>query len=86
MPLRKHEFTIRRMEAIRQAADQVGGVTEMAKKLGVSTQAVYQWIRGERQVPAERCPQIERLTAGGIRCEQIRPDVEWSVLREKSTA
>jgi len=74
------------MEAIRQAADQLGGVTEMAKKLGISTQAVYQWIRGERQVPAERCPQIERLTAGAVRCEQIRPDVEWSVLREKSTA
>jgi DNA-binding transcriptional regulator YdaS (Cro superfamily) len=32
-----------------------------------------------RGVPAERCPDIERVT--GVRCERLRPDVDWDVLR-----
>lgn len=32
-------------------------------------------------VPAEHCPAIERATAGAVRCEDLRPDVAWSVLR-----
>ncbi len=31
-------------------------------------------------VPAEHCPAIERAT--GVRCEELRPDVAWSVLRK----
>jgi DNA-binding transcriptional regulator YdaS (Cro superfamily) len=31
------------------------------------------------RVPAEHCPSIEAAT--GIRCEDLRPDVNWSVLR-----
>jgi DNA-binding transcriptional regulator YdaS (Cro superfamily) len=33
------------------------------------------------RVPAEHCPSIERATQGAVRCEQLRPDVEWFVLR-----
>lgn len=40
-----------------------------------------QWKNGGRQVPAERCPQIERATGGAVRCEELRPDVAWDVLR-----
>lgn len=45
-------------------------------------------------VPAERCPAIERFTKDKVRelgagepvtCEQLRPDVAWEVLREQST-
>lgn len=32
-------------------------------------------------VPAERCPAIERATNGQVRCEDLRPDVDWAVLR-----
>jgi DNA-binding transcriptional regulator YdaS (Cro superfamily) len=34
------------------------------------------------KVPAEHCPAIERAT--GVRCEELRPDVPWEVLREQS--
>jgi DNA-binding transcriptional regulator YdaS (Cro superfamily) len=36
------------------------------------------------RVPAEHCPSIERET--GIRCERLRPDVAWDVLRAQSAA
>lgn len=32
-------------------------------------------------VPAEHCPAIERATGGKVRCEELRPDVAWEVLR-----
>lgn len=41
---------------------------------------VQQWKRTQR-VPAEYCPDIEAIT--GVRCEELRPDVNWSVLRAK---
>lgn len=41
--------------------------------------AIYQWKR-EGRVPAEYCPDIEATT--GVRCEDLRPDVNWSVLRK----
>ena len=28
-------------------------------------------------MPAEHCPRIERITGGSVRCEDLRPDVEW---------
>lgn len=53
----------------------------LARKLGVSAVIVSQWRTGVRAVPAERCPAIERATAGAVRCEDLRPDVDWSYLR-----
>ena len=46
-------------------------------------QTVQSWLRN--RVPAEYCPLIERATrAAGqvVRCEEMRPDVAWQVLRE----
>lgn len=51
----------------------------MAKSLGVTPVTVHGWAYG--QVPAERCPAIERATGGELRCEDLRPDVDWAVLR-----
>ena len=65
---------------VRSAARLVGNRTLLAKSLGVSKGAVWQWEHKAR-VPAERCPDIERLTNGAVRCEDLRPDVDWSVLR-----
>ena len=58
-----------------------GGVTKLAKEVNVTPPAVSQWISGIRRVPAERCPAIERATGGAVRCEDLRPDVDWGVLR-----
>ena len=70
--------------AIRRACEAVGGQAALAELVGVSPQAVHQWIAGARQVPAERCPEIERATAGEVRCEQLRPDVAWDVLTHRA--
>jgi DNA-binding transcriptional regulator YdaS (Cro superfamily) len=35
-------------------------------------------------VPAAHCPSIERATKGAVRCEDLRPDVDWAVLRNSS--
>lgn len=53
----------------------------LAKALGVTPGAVNQWANGLSAVAAERCPAIERATGGLVTCEELRPDVPWSVLR-----
>jgi len=58
--------------------------SSLAAKLGMKNSVlVNQWSNGVRQVPAERCPAIERATGGAVRCEDLRPDVEWGVLRSE---
>ncbi|NPI99188.1 transcriptional regulator, partial [Escherichia coli] len=37
-----------------------------------------------RQLPAERCPAIERATRGEVLCEELRPDIDWSYLRRSA--
>lgn len=66
---------------IDQAAAVLGSQSALAAALKVSKTAVSQWKEEGRRVPAEHCPQIERLTGGAVRCEQLRPDMAWDVLR-----
>lgn len=63
------------------ATSRLGGPAKLAQAIGVTAPMVYQWASGLRQVPAERCIQIERATEGAVRCEDLRPDIDWSVLR-----
>ena len=52
--------------------------------------------KARRRVPAEYCPAIERFTRSVaaqrgdesliVRCEDLRPDVAWGVLRGDPTA
>lgn len=69
-----------------RAVEIVGTQVLLAAALGVSKSAVGQWKEEGRRVPAEHCPVIERLTAGAVRCEELRPDIEWSVLRNEGRA
>lgn len=47
----------------------------------MTSPTVSQWVSGRRQVPAERCPEIEKVAGGLVRCEDLRPDVDWAYLR-----
>ena len=58
-----------------------GAAALLAKQIGVTPVLVSQWRTGTRQVPAERCVDIERATGGVVRCEELRPDVDWNYLR-----
>lgn len=61
-----------------------GNQARLSKALDVPAPLLSAWAsenpKTARQVPAERCPDIERET--GIRCEALRPDVNWKVLRK----
>lgn len=72
------------MNAIRKACEVLGSQTALAKALEVTPAAVNQWVSGARPIPAEQCPAIERATGGKVRCEDLRPDVAWEVLREQA--
>ncbi|WP_244526790.1 Cro/CI family transcriptional regulator [Methylobacterium sp. 275MFSha3.1] len=54
---------------IRMAASAVGGLNELAKRLGVSRQALQQW----EQVPSKRVIELERIL--GVHRSRIRPDL-----------
>lgn len=53
---------------------QIGGPAAVARMLGIKPPSVVGW-RG--RVPPDRCPSIERATAGRWPCEQLRPDIRW---------
>lgn len=69
------------MNPISRAISIVGSASALAKELGVTPQAVCFWRDGDRQIPADICPSIERITKRDVQCEELRPDVEWSVIR-----
>ncbi|QLB23339.1 transcriptional regulator [Phocoenobacter skyensis] len=58
-----------------------GSLAGFAKALNVKSSNLSFWVSNTRQVPAEYCPEIEKLTKGQVRCEELRPDIDWSVLR-----
>lgn len=69
---------------IERASAAVGSQAELARLLGVTPSAVSQWRLGVCQVPAERCLAIEQATGGAVRCEDLRPDIPWGVVRGQS--
>ena len=78
IPFVKQESSV---TAIREACRVVGGQAAMSRSLGVSPPTVNQWTTGVRQIPAERCLEIEKVTNGTVTCEELRPDVDWKYLR-----
>lgn len=53
-----------------------GAQADLARHLGVFPQAINQWLRGIRQIPAKYCVPLEACT--GVRCEALRPDLTWT--------
>jgi len=64
---------------LKRAAEVIGTESALAALIGCSRGRVHQWHT--RGVPAKFCPLIEKVTQGEVRCEDLRPDVEWVVLR-----
>lgn len=67
--------------ALQRAIACCGGQSALASSLGLAQSYVWNWLARGR-VPAEHCPAIERVTARAVRCEDLRPDVDWACLRE----
>jgi len=56
-----------------------GRASRLAAAMGVTQVTVHGWAN--ERVPADRCPSIEAYTGAAVRCEDMRPDVDWAVLR-----
>ena len=69
-------------ENAKAALDDPAIRAQLAKLFGVSTNVINHWRR--RGIPADKCPDIEQAT--GIKCEVLRPDVNWAILRVKPEA
>jgi DNA-binding transcriptional regulator YdaS (Cro superfamily) len=67
-------------------ADGVGGPSGLARRLNVKPPTVSQWLSGNRPIPADRCPDLEEIGGGVATCEELRPDVNWAVLRRSRVA
>lgn len=82
-----HKSTPSKQKApIDRAIESAGSMKALADALGVTKAAVFQWKFPGRRVPAQHCPAIERLTLGAVRCEELRPDVDWAYLRGEVAA
>ena len=76
---------LRRMKLSEYISERGNGAT-LALALGVPHSSITNWATGARQIPAARCPDIERATNGVVTCEELRPDLseQWAYLRNSN--
>lgn len=68
---------------IRTACQVLGSQSRLAVAIGVTASMVNQLVAGTRPVPVDLAIAIERETAGAVTVEELRPDVDWAVIRGK---
>lgn len=61
------------MKALERAIEILGTQEALASALGIRSPSISEWRK--RQVPAERCPEIEKATSGKVTRYDLRPDV-----------
>lgn len=61
---------------IARAVELCGGPSKLAKRLGVTPQAVRFWREEKRSLPPEHCAEIELATGRQVRRWHLRPD-DW---------
>ncbi len=66
--------------ALDEAIALCGGAKAFVERIHVASSSPGMWRR-RRSVPADHCPSIERETGGKVRCERLRPSVDWGYLR-----
>jgi DNA-binding transcriptional regulator YdaS (Cro superfamily) len=54
---------------------------EFARKCGTTAAYLDQVARGYRRAGESICINIDKETDGAVRCEDVRPDVDWAYLR-----
>lgn len=51
----------------------------LARALQVTPGIAYRWINGEKPT-IQRCLQISMYTQNQVRCEEMRPDIDWNLI------
>ena len=69
------------LEALKKAISIVGGQRKLAQICGVSQAAVSKWLNGISKIGEDKAILIEQALNGLVTCEDLRPDVNWSVVR-----
>ena len=59
------------METIKQAIHIVGGVTQLARQIGVSQQAIHLWKAGKTQIMARHAAAVQDATNGAVTAYDI---------------
>lgn len=67
-------------KAIEKAISGIGSQQILAKACGVSQQTVSLWLNGGK-MDVKYIPAIIKATEGKVRAEDLRPDVDWAVIR-----
>jgi len=67
------------MNSLHQAIRYVGSQAELARRLGVRPQLISQWKSGKRPIPPARAAQIEEITQGEVKRQDLLPDFPWVV-------
>lgn len=70
------------MKALDEAIGKCASTSSFADRIGAGQSTVSMW-KARGRIPSEYCPAIERET--GVRCERLRPDIPWDVLRLKAS-
>ena len=71
-----HENAVQRLDAVQR----LGGPAAVARMTGLKSPTVHGW----KQIPAGHCPVIERALGGAVTVEEMRPDVQWHRVKDKS--
>lgn len=71
--------TSRPNKALTSAIAKYPSLKAFASELDVPYQTVQQWMKNG--VPADQCPEIEKMTGGAVLCEDLNSRVDWTYLR-----
>lgn len=61
------------VDGLKEAISVAGSSHKLARSLGISAQAIWEWKKPGREIPPPRVIEIERIT--GVSRSKLRPDL-----------
>lgn len=58
----------------------IGGPADIARICKLTTPTVHGW----KSIPERHCPRIEQAKSGAVTCEEMRPDITWTRVKDKA--